>query len=38
MPVRRVGLVTVRVKPKAAVAAEKNVKRQFQDSWLSDFA
>ena len=38
MPVQRVGLVTVRVKPKAAVAAEKNVKRQFQDSWLSDFA
>ena len=27
----------VRVKLKMAVAAEKNVKRQFQVSWLSDF-
>ena len=27
----------VRVKPKAVVRAEKNVKRQFQDSWISDF-
>jgi hypothetical protein len=26
------------VKPKAAVAAGKNVKRQFQNSWLSDFS
>jgi hypothetical protein len=26
------------VKPKAVVVVEKNVKRQFQDSWLSDFA
>jgi hypothetical protein len=28
------------VKPKVAVgfAVEKNVKRQLQDSWLSDFA
>jgi hypothetical protein len=25
------------VKPKASIAAEKNVKRQSQDSWLSDF-
>ena len=30
--------VRTRVKPKAAVAAKMNVKRQFQDSWLSDFA
>jgi hypothetical protein len=37
MPVRQVRLVTVRVKPKATVAVEKNVKRQFQDSWLSHF-